>query len=104
MKYILVLAFVLLPAAGWADIGEDLFKKNCASCHGVDGKAQTKMGKKLKVSDLVESNFNNAMTAVTGGVVNDTGKTVMKAYSEKLSAEEITAVIDYVQNEFIGVE
>ena len=39
------------PAGGAMDVPA-LWKKNCASCHGEDGKGQTKAGKTKKVEDL----------------------------------------------------
>ncbi|MFN2374955.1 MAG: cytochrome c [Candidatus Binatia bacterium] len=79
-----------------------LWAKHCASCHGKDGKAQTKTGEKLKVRDLTDPavmatlNKENVTASMTKGVkASDGDKLVMKAYNDKLSAEEIQALTDY---------
>lgn len=84
-----------------ADAAE-LWNKNCASCHGKDGKGKTKMGEKLKVRDLTDPavmaklNKENVTASMTKGVKGEEGdKLVMKAYNDKLSAEEIQALTDY---------
>lgn len=41
------------PARAQAD-GKALFEKNCQKCHGADGKAETKAGKKMKVPAWTE--------------------------------------------------
>ena len=79
-----------------------LWDKNCASCHGADGKGKTKMGEKLKVRDLTDAAVKAKLTkasveaSMTKGVkADDSDKLVMKSYSEKLSADEIKALVDH---------
>lgn len=80
-----------------ADV-ETNWKKNCASCHGKDGKGQTKMGKKAGARDYtdpsVQESFTDeeAITATKEGIKKD-GKTVMKPYAEKLSDDEIKELV-----------
>ena len=74
----------------------------CASCHGADGKAQTKTGKKLKLRDYTEAKVqaelkDDAMAkAITDGVKID-GKEKMKAYKEEISGSEIQELVAYVR-------
>ena len=81
-----------------------LWNKNCASCHGKDGKGQTKAGKTKKVQDLtdpaVRAKFDRErMIKVTKeGIKDDAGKDRMKPYAEKLSDEEIAQLTDYIIN------
>ena len=93
------------PAAEGAAAAIDaapLWAKNCKSCHGEGGKGDTKAGKMKHVKDLtnaeVRAAFDRArmLKSVTDGMKDEAGKTLMKAYSEKLSAEEIAALVDYV--------
>ena len=97
-------------AAGTAGAEEDvaaLWAKHCASYHGADGKAQTKMGKILKVADLtnpdVRAGFDRAkmIAATKDGVLKDDGKTPwMPGFAGKLSDEQIAALTDYVIGDF----
>jgi cytochrome c553 len=81
-----------------------LWKKNCASCHGEDGKGQTKAGKQKKVSDLtnpeVRAKFDRdkMIKTVKEGVKDDEGKDRMKPYAEKLSDAEIASLVDHILN------
>jgi cytochrome c6 len=81
-----------------------LWQKNCASCHGDDGKGQTKAGKSKKVKDLtspeIRAKFDRdrMIKATKGGLKSEDGKEQMKPYGEKLSDAEIAALTDYVIN------
>ena len=81
-----------------------LWKKNCASCHGDDGKGQTKAGKSKKVQDLtnpeIRAKFDRdrMIKSTKGGMKSEDGKELMKPYGEKLSDAEIAALTDYVIN------
>jgi cytochrome c5 len=80
-----------------------LWNKNCKSCHGEDGKGQTKAGKMKKVEDLTDAAVREKsdraamIKSVTEGINDESGKPRMKGYGEKLSAEEIAALVDYVR-------
>jgi mono/diheme cytochrome c family protein len=81
-----------------------VWNKNCASCHGKDGKGQTKAGKTKKVQDLtdpaVRAKFDRdrMIKATKEGIKDDAGKDRMKAYAGKLSDADIAALTDYVIN------
>lgn len=82
------------PAANW--------ENHCSSCHGADGKGETKMGKKLKIKDLTDAAYQASFTdedvfkAMKEGMKNDAGKTTMKAI-EGLTDEEMQALVGYVR-------
>src|SRR5438477_4967771 len=75
---------------------------NCAQCHGKSGNADTKMGKTLNAKDLtdakVQAGFTDAKAteSIKNGV-KENGKTTMKAFGDKLSADEIKALVAYVR-------
>ena len=91
------------PAGGGMDVPA-LWKKNCASCHGDDGKGQTKAGKSKKVQDLtnpeIRAKFDRdrMIKSTKDGMKGEDGKELMKPYGEKLSDAEIAALTDYVIN------
>ena len=88
-------------AAGEIDVPA-LWKKNCASCHGEDGKGQTKAGRTKKVQDLtnpeVRAKFDRdrMIKATKDGLKDEAGKEQMKPYADKLSDAEIAALTDYI--------
>ncbi len=74
----------------------------CASCHGVDGKAQTKTGKKLKLRDYTDAKVqaeltDAAMIQATAGGVKIDGKEKMKGYKAQLSSDEINDLVAYIR-------
>lgn len=85
-----------------ADVKE-VWEKNCASCHGKDGKGETKAGKKAEVKDLTDTNYQGSFTdeqvikQITEGMKDKSGKEKMKPFADKLSAEEIKALAAYVR-------
>ena len=49
------LVAVFLPGLpAFADAAKDKYEKVCASCHGMEGHADTKKGKKMKAADYRE--------------------------------------------------
>jgi cytochrome c553 len=87
-------AFAADGAATWSD--------NCAKCHGAEGKGDTTIGRKLKISDLtdpaVQAQFTDdqAFSAVKDGLKDKDGKLRMKAI-EGLSDDDIKAVVKHVR-------
>ena len=94
----LALSAGIARAAPAAENWENL----CASCHGTDGKAQTKTGKKLKLRDYTDAKVQAELKdeemakAITDGVKID-GKEKMKAFKEEISADEIKDLVAYVR-------
>ena len=88
-------------AALAATAGEN-WDNNCAKCHGPDGKAQTKIGTKMKLKDYSNpaslAKFTDAdLAKATAEGVKDNGKEKMKGYSDKLSADEIAALVKHIR-------
>ena len=102
--YMLIAAALLSTAlaASAADASEN-WKTHCAKCHGQDGKGDTKMGKKAGCKDLTDAKVqaemkdDKAFKSVKEGL-KDGEKTLMQAYSEKLSDDEIKALIAHVRS------
>jgi mono/diheme cytochrome c family protein len=105
MKTMLFLAASLFVASAMSSQAADakaLWTANCAQCHGKDGNADTKMGKTLGAKDLtdakVQSEFTDAKAtqSIKEGVKQN-GKTTMKAFGDKLSDEDVKALVAYVR-------
>jgi cytochrome c6 len=89
-----------IPGVGHAENGSELFAKHCALCHGKDGKAQNPAARKLGVKDLSLSQATDAeiVKQVTEGRRDERGNLKMPAFKDKLTAEEIQALIAPVKN------
>src|SRR5262249_29173583 len=100
---LLVLAFTAtaLLSASAADVKE-VYEKNCAKCHGPDGKGDTKMGQKAGVKDLTDAKVqaelkdDQAFKSIKEGIKDADGKIKMKP-AEGLSDDEIKALVAYVR-------
>jgi cytochrome c6 len=100
------LAFVasilaLTAALAFASPAEN-WENSCASCHGADGKAQTKQGRKLKVRDYTDAKVQAEMKddemlkAILEGVIEN-GRERMKGYKDEYSEEEAKALVEYIR-------
>jgi cytochrome c6 len=105
MKKTLILATLCFFAVGAtaraADVKEN-WDKQCAKCHGADGKGDTKMGKKLEVKDYTDAKVQAAMKDDEMAKIIKQGKkegdkTKMKAFTE-LSDAEIKALVAHVRS------
>src|SRR3954465_3327345 len=104
-KGILVLGVAIvaggLPVAWAADAAAN-WEEHCASCHGAAGKADTKMGQKLKLKDYSDAKVQAALKddemlkATLDGVTVD-GKQKMKSYSDKLSPADAKALVGLIR-------
>ena len=76
--------------------------QHCASCHGKDGKGDTKAGKKAGVKDFCDAKYQESMTddkmhkQIKEGMM-EKGKERMKPYGDKLKDDEIKALIGYIR-------
>ena len=75
---------------------ETLFKSKCAPCHGPDGKAQTPMGKSLKIRDFGAPEVQSQSDAQLADIVTK-GKDKMPAFDGKVTKEQITGLVAYVR-------
>jgi mono/diheme cytochrome c family protein len=104
MKRTLLLAAICMIAAAattHADVKET-WDKQCAKCHGADGKGDTKMGKKLEVKDYTDAKVQAAMKDDEIAKIIKEGKkegdkTKMKAFNE-LSDADIKALVAHVRS------
>jgi len=68
-----------------------LYIQNCARCHGADGKADTRLGRKYKADDITGGvGVNKTIRLVTNG------KGHMPSFKRKLTAAQISQIANYV--------
>ena len=96
LTYLFITLFLVSQVTALASSdGQAVFENNCASCHGLDGRAKTPQGKKLKAHDLRESRLTDAEIEqqIRQGKQNAAGVLVMPAFGKELSDDDIKAVI-----------
>jgi mono/diheme cytochrome c family protein len=78
------------------DSGADIYKLKCAMCHAVDGTANTPAGKAFKAASFSDPAVVKISDADRTVVVKN-GKNKMPVFGDKLSADQITAVLGYIR-------
>jgi len=84
-----------------AEESKEIYDKQCAKCHGEDGKGETKMGTKMGAKDFTDPKVQDAMKddaafkAIKEGLKQD-DKTLMKPFGD-LSDDQIKALITYIR-------
>ena len=105
MKRIITLSIAIMAVSALSASAADAkatYEKDCAKCHGADGKGQTKMGKKWGAKDYTDAKVQAelkdeaAFKAIKEGYKDKDGKEVMKP-SEGLSDDEIKGLVAYMR-------
>ncbi len=103
------LVLLLVPSAAVAEgAGADedtlkLYKSQCATCHGADGKGQTTPGKRAGAKDWTDGKTLEALNdaaiekIVREGVKGDDGKQKMPAF-KKLSDPQVDALVKVLRS------
>jgi mono/diheme cytochrome c family protein len=75
----------------------ELYAKNCASCHGKDGRAKTFKAKLNHARNLADAEWQGRVSdeRIFNSIMNGKGK--MPAYGKKLSEQEVNALVTYVR-------
>ena len=79
----------------------ELYRNNCARCHGGDGRGQTALGELYKAPDFTDDEWWRKHADITStrsliAIVNR-GKGGMPAFGKKLKRSEITQLVNYVR-------
>ena len=101
--WFLAMILCLSAKVGMTSEVKEVYQQNCAKCHGVDGKGQTTVGKKFKISDFTDAGWqaknppSKIKEVIEKGVKDKVGKELMVAYKNKLSPEEVLSLVQYIQ-------
>ena len=73
------------------------YSKNCATCHGNDGRSKTLKGKLKHARDLTDARWQDEATdeRIYNAITNGKGK--MPAFKRKLTNEQIESLVSYVR-------
>jgi mono/diheme cytochrome c family protein len=90
---------LLTSRAAFAGDSDELFLKNCAACHGKDGKAESPIAKKLGVKDLSQSKLTDAQIKqqIRDGMQARQSAAKMPAFKDRLTEDEINSLIAVVK-------
>jgi mono/diheme cytochrome c family protein len=88
-----------LPRAKHVD---ELFNRNCARCHGADGRGDTPLGHVYKAPDFTDvewwrKNADISNTRTLKSIVTR-GKAGMPAFGKKLTRSEINLLVDRIRS------
>src|SRR5437899_12665605 len=105
MKKLVALSIILSAlavASAQAGDTKELYEKQCAKCHGSDGKGDTKMGKKLGAKDYTDAKVqaelkdDQAFKSIKEGLKDKDGKVLMKP-QEGASDQDIKDLVAYMR-------
>ena len=105
MRRILTVIVAIIAVSALSAMAADAkatYEKDCAKCHGPDGKGDTKMGKKYGAKDYTDAKVQEelkdeaAIKAIKEGYKDKDGKVVMKP-AEGLSDDEVKALVAYMR-------
>lgn len=87
------------PAPVQNQPANEIFEKHCTLCHGPDGRSQTKKGRQYKAPDFTGAKWQRSTDdeEIADAITNGVPKTKMKGFSEKLSQDQIRALIPYLR-------
>src|SRR5215472_11853845 len=100
---LVVAAIALTAGSAFAADAKVQYEKDCAKCHGADGKGETKMGKKLGAKDYTDAKVqaelkdDAAFKAIKEGLKDKDGKVLMKP-AEGTSDEDIKALVAFMRS------
>ena len=111
MKYLLFVFFVVAvfgsvfarlakngePVTASTRSAAEFYAKNCATCHGKDGRAKTFKAKFNHARDLTDPEWQDQVSdeRIFNSITNGKGK--MPAFGKKLAEQEIDALVAYVR-------
>jgi mono/diheme cytochrome c family protein len=103
-RFTLFLFCAFWPAMGIASPSAAvIYEKNCAGCHGANGKGQTRLGRKSGAKDLTDRNGAGKLSdqqifeTIKLGRKDKNGEETMEPFGKQLSDREMTELVAYVR-------
>jgi mono/diheme cytochrome c family protein len=88
------------PKTNAAVVG-DLYRTNCARCHGAEGRGDTPWGESHDIPNFTDHDWwrEHAKTTTRGKLLSvvTNGKAEMPAFGKKLNRSQIELLVDYVR-------
>jgi mono/diheme cytochrome c family protein len=79
----------------------DLFRNNCARCHGADGRGDTPLGQTYKSPDFTDPEWWRKNSSITSTArltdIVRRGRGGMPGFGKKLTRTEIRSLVGYVR-------
>jgi len=79
----------------------DLYRTNCARCHGAEGHGDTPLGRTFNAPDFTDQKWWQEHAAMTNSrslaAIVTNGKGSMPGFSKKLNRSEINMLVAYVR-------
>jgi cytochrome c5 len=78
--------------------GREVYSQHCSKCHGADGQGDTELGRKYEVPNIANAKWQKRHSdqKITKAIIKGEGD--MPAFGEKLSKEQITALVGYIRS------
>ena len=80
----------------------ELYNRNCARCHGADGRSDTPQGHLFKAPDFTDPEWWKKNSSITGTrtlrSIVARGKAVMPGFGKKLTRSEINLLVDRIRS------
>ncbi len=99
----LVLAPIFSLSVFAAPTARENYKKHCTSCHGPDGKSQTRLGRKSGAKDLSDKpaleklSDDDVFKTIKLGRKNAKGEEKMEPFGDDISDAEIAELVAFVR-------
>lgn len=101
-------ALVVLACLGAAHVAcaaeaKKNWEEHCAKCHGSDGAANTKTGRKEKIKDLTtaknqdRATDDRIMKSMLEGIKDNDGREQMPSFRGKLSEADMKALVSFIR-------
>jgi mono/diheme cytochrome c family protein len=88
------------PPARETTMSAEIYGRRCSVCHGFDGKGQTRRGEELGVPDFTSTAWQKGTTDehIIHVITYGGKKRGMISFSDRMTAEEIAAMVPFLRS------